>query len=241
MRLLTAFVLLAASALYAQLQPPSNTISVTGDAEVKVVPDRVTVYLGVQSRDKDMEVASAHNDVTVKRVLESVRKLGVDASDIQTDFFHVEISYAGGVETIIGHYRVTKDIQVVLKDVSQFEALLKAVLHAGANHVYGVDFAASELRKYRDQARALAAKAAIEKANDLAAASALKVVGKPMSVSTYFYGGGTWYGRCCGYGYGPGMAQNVVQNSVSGGGLEGSLALGKISVAASVTMTFQIQ
>ena len=43
----------------------------------------------------------------------------------------------------------------------------------------------------RDQARALATKAAIEKANDLAAAAGMKVVGKPTSLTTYSYGGGS--------------------------------------------------
>jgi uncharacterized protein len=242
MRWIGVFVLLATSLLYAQLAPSSNTISVTGDADVKVAPDRVTVSMGVESRDKDIGNASAQNDAAVKRVIAAIRRVGVDASDIQTDFFHVEISYLSGLGTVVDFYRVTKEIQVELKDVSKFESLLNAALHAGANHVYGTEFSTSELRKYRDQARALAAKAAIEKANDLAAAAGLQVVGKPLSVSSYSYGGGAWYGRCCGYYGGSNFAQNVVQN-VPGGSdtLGGSVALGKINVTASVTMMFQIQ
>lgn len=232
----------AATALaWGQIAGASNTISVTGDADVKVVPDRVTVSMGVESRDKEMGNASAQNDTIVKKVIEAVRGLGVDASDIQTDFFHVDISYLSGLGTVVDYYRVTKEIQVELKDASKFERLLNVALRAGANHVYGVEFATSELRKYRDQARALAAKAAIEKANDLAAAAGLKVVGKPMSVSSYSYGGGAAYGRCCGYYGGGSYAQNVVQNVGGGGETQGSVSLGKINVTASVTMTFQIE
>jgi uncharacterized protein len=118
------------------------------------------------------------------------------------------------------------------------------VLHAGANHIYGIEFSTSELRKYRDQSRALATKAAIEKANDLASAAGLKVVGKATSLTTYSYGRRSSYRLCCGYPYGNTMmAQNAVQNVPAGSdlGSESSMALGKISVYASVTMTFQMQ
>jgi uncharacterized protein YggE len=221
----------------------SNIISITGDAEIKVVPDRVAVYLGVETRNKEITTASAQNDVAVRQVLAAVRGVGVDARDIQTDFYHVEIVYSSNVGTIVDYFKVTKQIEVTLKDVSKFEELLNTVLKAGANHVYGIDFSTSELRKHRDAARALAAKAAIEKANDLAAAAGLKVVGKPTSVSSYSYGGGSWYGRCCGYGFGSSAYQNVVQVAPAGDGdgSQGTVSLGKISVTASVTMTFQIQ
>jgi uncharacterized protein len=243
MRLLTAFVLLAASALSAQPQPSSNSINISGDAEIKVVPDRANVYLGVETRNKDIAAASAQNDTAVRQVIAAIRGVGVDSTDIQTDFYHVEIVYSSNSGTIIDYYRVTKEIQVVLKNISNFEKLLNTVLRAGANHIDGIDFSTSELRKYRDEARVLAAKAAIEKANDLAAAAGMKVVGKPTSVSSYSYGGGAWYGRCCGYGYGGNMYQNVVQNVPSGAGegSQGTISLGKISVTANVTMTFQIQ
>lgn len=87
----------------------------------------------------------------------------------------------------------------------------------------------------------MAAKAAEEKANDLTAAVGLNV-GKAISISTYSYGGGT-YTYCCDgyYGRYSWMSQNVVQN-VSGGGVgsEGTVALGKIPVSASVSITFSL-
>jgi hypothetical protein len=245
MKRIAIFVLAVTCGCCAQVGLGSNpnSISVTGDAEVKVVPDRANVYLGVETRNKDIATASSLNDASVRQVIAAIRGLGVDPSDIQTDFFHVEIVYSGHEGTIVDYFKVTKEIQVVLKNVSRFEELLNTVLRTGANHIYGIEFATSELRKHRDEARALAAKAAIEKANDLAAVAGMKVVGKPTSVSSYSYGGGSWYGRCCGYGYGSNMYQNVAQNVVSSGGegSQGTVSLGKISVTANVTMTFQIQ
>ena len=240
--LLVALLLVPSLLCHAQLSSP-NGVSVGGDAQVNVVPDRVTVLLGVETRNKNLDEASSQNDSLIRQVLAAARRMEVNASDIQTDFIHVDLAYEHDDSVVVAYYKVTKEVQIVLKDVSKFETLVSALLHAGANHIYGIDFSTSELRKYRDQARALATKAAIDKANDLASAAEMKVVGKPTSLTTYSYGGGSSYRYCCGYSYGGNMAQNVVQNQVGAGdsGTESTVALGKIAVHASVTMTFQMQ
>ncbi len=241
MRLLLAFLLLAVSTGYSQL-PETSSIDITGDAAINVAPDRVRINFGVETRNKVLDTAIAQNDAIVRRVIGAARDLHVDDGDIQTENIHVELHYDDHDGTVVDYYEVTKSVQVFLRDVSKFEALLTSVLHAGANRIYDVEFSTSELRKYRDQARALAVKAAIEKANDLAGAAGLKVAGKPLGVSTYSYGGGSWYSACCGNRYGSQLSQNVVQNIGGGGiGSEGTVALGKIAVTASVTMRFRVE
>ena len=150
----------------------------------------------------------------------------------------MNVRYNDSAETVVDHYIVEESIAVTLKDVSKFEPLLSAVLEAGANHIHQVEFMTTELRKYWDQARALAAKAAIEKANDLVAGAGLKIVGKPISVSSDSYGGGSWYGRLNRGGVN--AAQNVYQTG-DGGSTEGTVALGEISVTASVSMNFRME
>jgi uncharacterized protein len=216
-----------------------NVVSVAGDAEIKVIPNQVLISLGVETRDRNLAVARIQNDTAVRSVLDAIAKFQIDATDVQTDFIQVNIVYQSSAQTIVDHYVVEKAIAVTLKDVSKFEPLLSAVLEAGANHIYNVEFMTTDLRKYRDQARALAAKAAIEKASDLAAAAGLKVVGKPMNVSSYSYGGGSWYGRLHNMGANYG-AQNVYQGG-DRGSAEGTIALGKISVTATVSMNFKIE
>lgn len=217
----------------------ANVVSVTGDAEIKVIPNQVVLSLGVETRDRNLAVARVQNDTAVRSVLDAIARFQIDPADVQTDFIQVNIRYQSSAETVVDHYVVEKSIAVTLKDVSKFEPLLSAVLEAGANHIYNVEFMTTELRKYRDQARALAAKAAIEKANDLAAAAGLKVVGKPMNVSSYSYGGGSWYGRLHTMGA-ANVSQNVYQTG-DRGSAEGTIALGKISVTASVSMNFRIE
>jgi uncharacterized protein YggE len=220
--------------------PGRGNVAVTGEAEVKVVPDQVVLSLGVESRDASLANAKRQNDAAVRKVLGVFRQFAIDPTDVQTDFMTVDIRYNSSAQTIVDHYVVEKTIAVTLKNVARFEEILSAALDAGANHIYDVEFLTTELRKYRDEARALAAKAAIEKANDLAAASGMRVVGKPLGISSYSYGGGSWYGRSRGS-----RGANVIQNSYQGGGAAGAtggtIALGKISVTAAVSMDFRME
>ena len=242
MRSTVLLIFLTVSSGYAQM----HEIQVTGDAEVKVVPDEVSVFFGVENRGKDISAAVAQNNASVKRLISAIKSVGVDASDIQTDYFHVDIIYVANQGSVIDYYVVSKQVQAVLKKVAKFEDLLDAGLLAGANHLGGIEFRTTELRKYRDEARSMAAKAAVEKAKGLAEAAGLKV-GKPLSLSNYSYGGGSSYPAWNGYGYPYGMALSSSQNAVqdmggrSDGSAKGTISLGKISVTANVAMTFQIQ
>jgi len=243
-KFLATFVLLAVSCGYAQIGAYSSTISITGDAAVNVAPDRARLNFGVLTRNKALDGATSANDAIVRRVIAAARSFQVNEGDIQTENIHVTLGYDSHDSTLIDYYEVTKGVQVFLRDVSKFEPLMMAVLRAGANQIYDVEFSTSELRVYRDQARALAVKAAIEKATELASAAGFKVSAKPVGLGSYSSGGGSWYSLCCGKRYGGSQwIQNVVQNVGGGGGIgtEGTIALGKISVTASVTMTFGIE
>ncbi len=228
---------------WAQIPYDKPTVEVSGDAEVKVVPDRVSISFAVETRNTDLETATSGSDAAVKKVMAAARGLGVDPTDIQTDFIRVEISYSDkGQGTRVVFYTASKGVQILLKDVSHFDQLVQAGLKAGANKIDDVNFSTSELRKYRDQARAMAVQAASEKAHDLAKAGNFRIMDKPLHVSTSsanIYGSSYGRGRYSYYGY---MGQNAVQNVGGGGGdTQDSVALGKISVTASVEMVFQIE
>ncbi len=64
-----------------------------------------------------LDEASSQNDSLIRQVLAAARKLEVNASDIQTDFIHVDLAYEHNDSTVVDFYKVTKEIQVVLKDV----------------------------------------------------------------------------------------------------------------------------
>ncbi len=105
--ILVALLVVPTLLCHAQLSSP-NAVSVSGDAQVNVVPDRVTILLGVETRNKNLDEASSQNDSLIRQVLAAARRLEVNASDIQTDFIHVDLAYQNNDSTVVDYYKVTK-------------------------------------------------------------------------------------------------------------------------------------
>jgi uncharacterized protein len=241
---MAAMLLATMCALPARAEEPAVTrqIQVTGDAEVRVAPDEVLLTLGVETSDRDLGTAKQQNDERVKKVLALTAEHGIDPKDVQTEYINIEprYRYDENQSVFIGYF-VRKTILITLKDISRFEDLLSAALESGVNYVHGIEFRTTELRKYRDQARALAIQAAKEKATALAEGLGQKV-GVPQNIREDRAGWYSSYGSGWGDRWGSGPAQNVVQNAgPASSGLEGSIAPGQISVQASVTVVFDLE
>ena len=114
----------------------------------------------------------------------------------------------------------------------------------GVNYIHGIDFQTTEFKKYREQARELALKAAKEKAEKMAAVLG-QSVGAPIQISESYSGSPWWYwSSWSGWGYGrnQSMAQNVIENVPGDSGeISETVALGKISIRAAVTVTFELK
>lgn len=242
-------VLLLSSCGGSSTSPGTGTISeprvitVTGDAEVRVIPDEVVITLGVETEDADLGVAKDWNDEIVQQVLELSQDFGIDPSHVQTDYIDIEPRYdytSSGSRRFEG-YRVRKTIVVILQDLSQFEDFVSGALERGVNYVHDVEFRTTELRQYRDQARALAIQAAQEKAEALAG-ELDQSIGEPMLIREEQSGWWSWYG----YGWGrrgsSGVAQNVVVEVGSSSLETGSaIAPGQITVRAQVAVSFELR
>ena len=217
-------------------------ITVTGDADVRVVPDEVVLTLGVETDDMNLSAAKAENDARMSRVIRVAADAGLPDNLIRTDYLGIEPRYRfdGGQRIFLGYW-VQKSVALTLRDVDAFEDLLSAVLEAGANYVHGIQFRTTELRSHRDRARSLALEAARKKAEMMARQLGHGVGGTVLiredRSSWWSSYGGWWRG-----GRGAYMSQNVVQNAPAGGGVaEGATAPGQLSVTAHVTVTFELE
>lgn len=227
---------------FAQVPPQPPLISVSGTAEVKVTPDEIDLKAGVETRNDKLDAAKLENDERVGKALAFLKKNGVEDKNIQTDFISVEPNYDGKTSwTKPVSYVVRKSIEVKLTKVVGFEGILTGLLSNGITHVHGIEFRTSELRKHRDTARAMAIRAAREKADALASELGVKK-GKVYSITANEWGGGSSsFGSYWG-GMRGGMYQNAIQNA--GGAAEtgdGTLSIGQISVSATVNVSFLIE
>jgi uncharacterized protein YggE len=220
-------------------------ITVTGTAEVQVVPDEVIFSLDVTKMDKDLQVAKRLNDETVAKVLELARRFSVAPQNVKTDYISVDTIYESirdakkkifdedgdevGTKVFRG-YRVSQTVIVKLTDISRFEEFFAESLKTEITEVDSVKFETSKLRENKDKARDLAMKAAREKATAMSAAIG-QSIGKAVRITE---------GIVVNQNYS--NSANVTTNSISvGGSFSESLATfapGAIKVQAEVTVSF---
>ncbi len=222
-------------------QEETGQIAVNGEAEIRIVPDEVILTLGVETWNKNMEIAKRQNDAIVDRVFSLAEDLGIEPEHVQTDYVSIEPRYRNGYyedRDFIGYF-VHKNVEITLRDLTKFEDILAGALEAGVNYVHGIQFRTTELREHRDEARALAIRAAKEKAEALAGELG-QGVGDPTMIQEVQNSWWSGYSRWWGSGWNA-MTQNVIQEIGTGAlGGDGSLAPGQISVTARVSVTFQL-
>ena len=216
-------------------------ITVTGNAEVRVVPDEVQIALGVESFAGELAEAKRDNDSKIAAVVSVARGIGVAPEYISTEYLQIEPRYDDEYRrrTFLG-YVVRKSVVITLRDIPRFESLLSDTLTAGANFVHGIEFRTTELRKHRDKARSLALIAAREKAEAMAGEYG-QAVGRVIQISEGFSGWWSPYGSWWGPRWGGAMSQNVAQTGGPGAAsAEGPTVPGQISVSASINVTFEL-
>lgn len=232
--------------------PPSRTISVSGEGEVRVVPDQALISMTAENRGADIGQAKAANDRTVKALLEYITgELGVPAKNVQTDFVsiepvykqcHYEAEMTGKCDPLeTAWYSVRKGVQVRLDELGKYERLVARALELGVTRVDDIQFITKELRKHRDEARDLAARASQEKARAIAETLGMQL-GKPLTINTENYYNYYWNGSAQ-RGHSSMMMQNVIQNAPGGTAPpDGStLALGQINISARVQVTYEME
>jgi uncharacterized protein len=221
---------------------PAQEIAVTGTADVLVVPDEVLIHVGVETRNENLDQARRLHDDRMKKVLAFIKTSAVPDKDVQTDFISLDPEYGNDWGRTKPVYVVRKFIEIRLTNITSLESVLSGLLDAGVDRINNVEFRTTHLRKYRDQARALAIQAAKEKADALCGELDVKR-GKPLHINAS-ESGGVWnpYGFFGAQGPSVSNSQVTIQESDSPADSPGAtLSLGQVKVSATVNVSFAIQ
>lgn len=224
--------------LYAQAQsaPDRPLITVSGQAEILAVPDEVVFNLNATTVDKDLLTAQRKTDEVVRNVLALARRYQVPATQVQTGHISLQERYSNEEATrkprVFLGYAVSKSIAIILRDVSKAEDMLGEIFRSGITQINSVDFRTTQSRKLKDQARAMAIKAAQEKASAMA-----KEIGQNIGKAYTIVEEGLDNRR---------YAANVLNTSgfIMGGSVseeESAIALGQISITARVVVSFELK
>jgi uncharacterized protein YggE len=233
-----SLVVLFTLSLYAQAQsaPDRPLITVSGQAEILAVPDEVVFNLNATTVDKDLLTAQRKTDEVVRNVLALARRYQVPATQVQTGHISLQERYSNEEATrkprVFLGYAVSKSIAIILRDVSKAEDMLGEIFRSGITQINSVDFRTTQSRKLKDQARAMAIKAAQEKASAMA-----KEIGQNIGKAYTIVEEGLDNRR---------YAANVLNTSgfIMGGSVseeESAIALGQISITARVVVSFELK
>lgn len=226
--LLVSLMVIATSA-FSATDDLLRTITVKGQAEIKIVPDKAIVNLGVIIFKLELAKAKEEHDRIVLAVLAAAKKAGVSKENIKTDYLNIQPRYRKtGVERVFLGYDVRQSIIATVENVEGVEDILSSVLEAGANQVNGIKFLTSELRKHKDEARSLALDAAKEKAEAMARRLGQKI-GRPISITEEAAA------RVI-----PSMSNIIRVTDAGVGEVEGTMVAGRIAISAKVLVKFEL-
>lgn len=234
--------MLSTSSIFGQTAVDRQLITVSGQAEVMVAPDEVLFRLKVENVDLDVNKAKVKTDQEVKKIFSLMRTYKIEPQNIQTDFIRINERYVERTQNkpreFIG-YAVTQTTAILLKDLSRFEDLLADVVKARISNVSDVTFRASQMRKSMDQARALAIRAAREKAAALAAEIGQRI-GKATNITEVGTTVSPAYEEDSGQypsNYSNSSSAEIERNIADN---QGTIAPGMISITARVKVSFEL-
>jgi uncharacterized protein YggE len=162
-RLLQLAAVVAVGAGTVRAQAAAGTVPAqivtTGTGEIRVAPDRATVFVGVQSRAPTAASAAADNSRRQRAILDTLHALGLGSDQLSTINYNVspEMQYNPNNQPpkVIG-YSVTNTVRADVRKLDDVARVIDAVLSNGANEISGLQFYSSKADSARRAAMAIA-------------------------------------------------------------------------------------
>lgn len=210
----------------AQEMKPIPQINVAGEGKIKTVPDQAFISVSVDTKGNNATEVKKQNDLVVEKVVQAIKNSKLPKEDVQTQRISLNPQYDYDKKKY--NYNATQTIQILLKDLAQYDKLMEDLVNAGVNRITNVEFRSSKMDQLKAEARKLAMKDAKAKAEDYVSVLGQKV-GKALTISDntqIFYPQPIMYEmKMAG-----GAADMPAQRD--------TLAIGEINVTANVNVSF---
>ena len=157
-----------------------RTITVTGVGRASVRPDIADLRLGVTITEKTVDAARAASAKVQNAVLERLKGLGVEERDLQTSIVSVQPQYDYSQQSapprLVG-YQFTNVVAATLREIEKVGDAIDAALGAGATNIDQMTFRVADQSGAESEARDAAVANARARADTLAAAAGVEIVG----------------------------------------------------------------
>ncbi|AEH61008.1 protein of unknown function DUF541 [Methanosalsum zhilinae DSM 4017] len=189
---LSIVLVLMAATLYAGSigasdRSSENTMQMSGNAEMMVVPDTATLSIGVEVRAPTADEATQENAAIMNAVIDELRDIGLQDREIQTSRVSVYpvYNYEGRTPTIEG-YAASNNVQITTTMLDSLGEMIDRSAAAGANQIGGISFTVSDekQKELREDLISEAVADASSKAEILAENLGVEIIGvKTSSIS----------------------------------------------------------
>jgi uncharacterized protein len=201
---------------------------VSGSGKVTVTPDLATIPLGVSIERPTAKAARQDAAAAMTRVVEAIRKLGIEDKDIATANVSLGpvYNYPNNASPKVRGYQLQNTVTVTVRNLDQLGDVLDDGVTAGATTVDSISFDVADRAAAEAQAREAAVTDAKAKADTLANGLGVRITGVASvseQVSTP-----VWYGR------------NVTAGAVAAEDAATPVMPGSTDVTISVSVSFLI-
>lgn len=181
---LSIVLVLMSATIYAISQNGSekdteNTISMSGYAEQKVVPDTATLNIGVVVQAVTAKEASDENAAIMSAVMAELKALGLQDKEIQTSYVSVSPVYNYTTAQTITGYSASNSVQITTTKLDNLSEIIDRSTAAGANDIGGISFSVSndKQKQINEDLMNEAVTDASSKADALAKSLGVKITG----------------------------------------------------------------
>lgn len=166
-------------------------MSLTGQGEVKVMPDRVLLNYRVSALKPTPDEARTEVEKTVTAFSNAVKELKLDQHSFVADDITIvpRYEYKESKQILLG-YEAARNVQIKLKDFALISKVTDMAMASGINQIAGFVYQVSDPDKYKNEAAQKAIASVKEQANMLAKGFELNLE-SPCSITYNAYGGVT--------------------------------------------------
>ncbi len=207
----------------------SKKITASGQGTVSLQADTVSFTIGIRTEDKDIAKAQQKNKQDMAKLIEELKKSGVDEKDMLTTSYDVNSDTGYYGKESADKYVISNMLYIVLKDIDSLNGVLDTAIKNGANTLWALNFSSSKESEAYEKALETAVEKAKKNAEVLAKAANCEL-GDVMEINQTSYGPAQY-----------GVFNNMEMVSAGEAKDSGALITGDVSVSASVVVTFEIK
>jgi len=225
-KLFFVLAIIATTSIFAQQNIEKGMVNVTGEGVVKVEPDEVLIKSRIEHEGPSAAAVKKQNDEVVNKVIKYLKSQNIDEKDIKTEYINLNKQYDYNDKTY--SYVANQAISIRLKDLEDYEKIMKGLLENGLNRIDGIQFKSSEMEKYEKEARKLAVLDAQNRAKELAQPLG-QDIGKAKSISEMDYNS-----------FQPVYRMDAAVEMSSAKGSEQTIAPGELEIKIKVNVGFEL-